>query len=588
MHIDAFFAYCMGKLHTYYTMIPSGDDGHPEPSRDGVPREEDLALRALQPESRPKRGRKKVEEREGDVDLPLSPSKRQRAETPSDTADFDSFSTEPSTLFSSTTVTGGGQDDDIDRYAKQLDTWTETHAMGTASANPGLFAQSPTNRANSGRFGAQQFRWRLNAAENSTINTTYPQSAITPTAHQLSHSLFAEPLSAVTPVTPGGKNRGRRRHGPAVSSAWPSGSTMTGKFRGRPPSNRSVRDGPFSTFPANPKTREGPVIDVQRMQLSTPVGGNISTPWSAQLSDSTPMRPPSSVQKPSKRASLQLQVPERQGGMVRLATPTPSMSGSSKHDASLLINNSDDGGSDSEMFMSRDVPPGLFPILRADLIRCLASRFVEVSSLNGPSINLDPSTAKRLAEEAIEHLKCGYNTSMDEHRFLADCVLWFGLHDEFDPAGVGAARSIVTDLRITLAPDHHHDHQHPDFSSLPMSTVNHNGVVDGGAVNGLTKKYNISWNFNLGLLSGSFSLNISLSTTTTTTITATSDDDKDITNTNNNTNNLSKGSLGGVAEGGGGGGGEEEGSWKNKYLKSQQRHAQELCRLRQAVVAALF
>ena len=580
----------MGKLHPYYTMIPTADDGHPKPSRDGVPREEDLALRALQPESRPKRGRKKVEEREGDVDLSLSPTKRQRAETPSDTADFDSFGTEPpSALFSSTTVTGGGQDEEIDRYTKQLDTWTETHAMGTASTNPGLFAQSPTNRANSARFGAQQFRWRLNAAGNGTVNTTYPQSAITPTAHQLSHSMFAEPLSAITPVTPGGKSRGRRRHGPAVSSAWPSASTMTGKFRGRPPSNRSVRDGPFSTFPANPKTREGPVIDVQRMQLSTPVVGSISTPWSAQLSNSTPMRPPGSVQKPTKRASLQLQVPERQGGTVRLATPTPSMNGSSKHDASLLISHSDDGGSDSEMFMSRDAPSGLFPILRADLVRCLASRFVEVSSLDGPSTELNPSTAKRLAEEALEHLKCGYHTSMDDHRFLADCVLWFGLHDELDPTGVVAARSSVTDLRISLAMDQHHDHQHSDFSSLPMGTVNDNGVVvDGGAAVGHTQKYHISWKLNLGLLSGSFSLDVSLSSTITATTITCSDDNKDVVNTNNNPNSLSKSNV--DSSGGAEGGGEEveEGGWKHKYLKSQQRHAQELCRLRQAVVAALF
>src|SRR5204862_4990151 len=120
-------------------------------------------------------------------------------------------------------------------------------------------------------LGGQHFRWRLNARENTPI-TPHHHSAMTPSTAHPPDSAFDEPQSAVTPSSATSKGRSRRRHGPAVSSAWPSsGNPLTGKLRGRPPSNRSVRDGPFSTFPANPKTREGPVIDLGSTPVSTPI-----------------------------------------------------------------------------------------------------------------------------------------------------------------------------------------------------------------------------------------------------------------------------------------------------------------------------
>ncbi|KAK9471424.1 ARS binding protein 2-domain-containing protein [Dipodascopsis tothii] len=50
MHIDAFFEYCMGKTHAYFNQVPEPTEV--VPVRDGVPLEEDLALRALDPELR--------------------------------------------------------------------------------------------------------------------------------------------------------------------------------------------------------------------------------------------------------------------------------------------------------------------------------------------------------------------------------------------------------------------------------------------------------------------------------------------------------------------------------------------------------
>ena len=64
MHVDAFFEYLLHKSHIYWTQVPSIHDPPSEFGRDGVAPEEDLALRALLPETRPKRGRRKADDKD--------------------------------------------------------------------------------------------------------------------------------------------------------------------------------------------------------------------------------------------------------------------------------------------------------------------------------------------------------------------------------------------------------------------------------------------------------------------------------------------------------------------------------------------
>ena len=552
MHLDAFFAYCMGKPHSYYTIVPTPNDPNQEPSRDGVPREEDLALRALQPESRPKRGRKKADDKDGNGDLNISPSKRPRIGTPSDTPDFDNFSSDPSTLFANSAVPGAGQDEDLDRYTKQLDSWTETPTMTTGPINPALFAQSPTNRANSGSFGGQQFRWRLNAVDHATPSSPYPQSAVTPATSHLPDSMF-EPLSAITPVSGGLRGRGRRRHGPAVSSAWSTGgSTTTGKFRGRPPSNRSIRDGPFSTFPANPKTREGPVIDVQRNQMSTPVTAVGNGPWGSPLAQPAPQSAKASLPaKPLKRTSLQLHVPERKGGPVRLATPIGSVNGAGKDGTATLVNHSDDGASDSEMFLSRHAQPELFVSnRRQEVVDGIARQLAQATLLS--DVSLGSKEAKQLAEKALENLRYAYAEPVDDERFLADCASWFALQPDLQMGSTGP-KSSIAELQVRPLMDdrngHHisneNYHHHPedqrdgqtaacnndldllinsvptmttaatatDTAEAPSSSLIETGPYNpsaAGAALPSLHKLEISWRLQIGPLSAQFSLPVSM------------------------------------------------------------------------------
>lgn len=306
MHVDAFFEYLLNKNHVYWTQIPSLDEQPSEFGRDGVTPEEDLALRALLPETRPKRGRRKAEDRDIDGDTGRSPAQRSRLHSPTHS---DDFAMPRSTTLGRTAGTTA---------ATQLDSGL---AAPWSAIEPRLSFPGQSNLPQSNWEGNsfQGFQWRP-PGHNDTSYTPHPQSAITPQTADPFSAYPDEPRSAITPS----KSRSRRRHGPAVSSAWPSSGNMSaGKLRGRPPSNRNISDGPFSTFPANPNAKAGPTINLRdNTPASTPVVDNSETRHSVfSFPD------PKQANKPpaTKPRGLSLQVPERVGGAVRLATPPPTV-----------------------------------------------------------------------------------------------------------------------------------------------------------------------------------------------------------------------------------------------------------------------
>ena len=299
MHVDAFFEYLLSKTHVYWTQVPPISEPGSD-FRDGVAAEEDLALRALLPETRPKRGRRKAEDRDDDIDLGKSQSQRPRLDSPTLSEDFmiARASLTADAITPVTAHTGFGQAFD-DRAVP----WPATEI------------RSPLPRL---------FRWPP-PEDSQTPLSAYPQSAITPSTRTHNWTDTNEPRSAITPKS----GRARRRHGPAVSSAWPSnGSTPSGKLRGRPPNNRSIIDGPFSTFPANPGGRDVPTVNLRdNTANATPVVSDSQAP---HFFPPVPVgNPPVVSSRPSR---LQLQVPQRQGGSVRLATPPPLVLVSSDDD----------------------------------------------------------------------------------------------------------------------------------------------------------------------------------------------------------------------------------------------------------------
>jgi hypothetical protein len=316
LHIDAFFEFLMGKAHSYYRQIPPLSEPFPE-SRDGVPIEEDLAIRALDPKFRPKRGRRRADDHDDDMEpsSAIDP-KRPHLDTSVSFANQNGY---PPSAYPTSAIPSSAHPDDLDRFVNG-DPWSAAMTPSSAVGGRGGLA---TN---------QQLRWR-----NETPSTPHPLSAITPMS---AHPDFDEPQSAVTPSS---RMRPRRRHGPAVSSAWPStNTTANGKLRGRPPSNRSVRDGPFVTFPANPKTKEGPTIDLSRNHITTSNDPNATTPTPSEspgpqfrvpqqptpISASSPHQRPLPTAPQTRPERLQLQVPQHVGNpVVRLVTPTLLVNG---------------------------------------------------------------------------------------------------------------------------------------------------------------------------------------------------------------------------------------------------------------------
>lgn len=286
MHIDAFFEYCMGLPHSYYTQLPPSGPFVSE-SRDGVLLEEDLALRALVPQWKPKRGRKRVEDRYTEEEKVI---KRPQLDT--SVGSFQSHSV----TFPQSAIPFSAFPDDMEPN------------------DPWIAANSSFHNGSGPDQQSQDTRWRLPERDASPAN--YPQSAIIPRSHLPSDVLMsAEPRSAVTPST-GEKSRSRRRHGPAVSSAWPNSNGLSaGKGRGRPP-NRGSSSGSFSTFQVNPSRESSQAPNPNTQTLPLAIDRNppqiFQTPSHNQ--------PPTSISqgRPNK---LQLQVPQHSGAPVRLATP---------------------------------------------------------------------------------------------------------------------------------------------------------------------------------------------------------------------------------------------------------------------------
>ncbi|KAL6705344.1 hypothetical protein ACN47E_006993 [Coniothyrium glycines] len=327
MHVDAFFEYLNGRNHPYYMQIPPPQDPFPEGGRDGVPLEEDLAIRALDPKYKPKRGRRKAEDGEDDMDFDEATPARKRPQL--DTSIPFGNALQPQSAYPTS-----AHPDHMGGFLTPQDPWTAVSTVTpssamTAASAPGRLGAKNLTPYSASPMSGQQIRWRLNTQD--TPQTPHPLSAVTP---QSAYPFFDEPQSAITPSST--KSR-RRRHGPAVSSAWSStNSTSTGKLRGRPPSNRSIRDGPFVTFPANPGRGEGPPIDrnpgnltpiIERAHSDPPAPESVFRFPPTPASAVSPSRLEGSLTSAPQKQRLSLQVPQNVGNPVRLVTPTVLVNG---------------------------------------------------------------------------------------------------------------------------------------------------------------------------------------------------------------------------------------------------------------------
>lgn len=469
MHIDAFFEYILNKPHTYYQQIPHHTSSPTQDQmRDGVPLEEDLALRALHPETRPKRGRRKTDDKDDDgTDKDIPDPKRPHLETPTpSTADPNSaidFSTALFPPHPQSAVSSAGGADEMNRYLDESDPW--------AAATQSVLSGGGASASGAG----QQFRWRAFPREGTTPSTAHPPITIL-TSNEGNQTPIDEVPTPTTPAS-GSKPRSRRRHGPAVSSAWPSsGNPLTGKLRGRPPSNRSVRDGPFSTFPANP-TGKGHTID-----LSPGGSGITSTPMSTPIATHAPPH-----QYTFRPQQLHLTVPARTGGHISMAspssaiTPHPHINGNGIpwKRAKSPLGREDNGTSYNTSGVSS---LGLEDV----------ERKFSVALLQADGALLGVEESKKIAERVVAGLRRSWPDSGEaEERAIATIM---GCGD--DPTGEGGCR----ELRITKLGGE----RRADIDDL----LGDDDDLDDGGV-----RYDVRWCVMLGPVKGEFSQVVTLGPT---------------------------------------------------------------------------
>ncbi|KAF9886620.1 hypothetical protein FE257_011260 [Aspergillus nanangensis] len=390
MHVDAFFEYCLGHPHPYYNQLPANNTV--SESRDGVPLEEDLALRALLPQWKPKRGRKRAEERESANDRL---TKRPQLDTSVNVLRESSFPGASS--FPQSAIPFSAFTEDME----PSDPWMVTQPSFTTDApsDPPAPQQS------------QDTRWR--PIERAPSPANYPQSAIIPRDHHPSEVFLppTEPRSAVTPST-GEKTRPKRRHGPAVSSAWPStnGST-SGKTRGRPP-NKGTVSGPFSSFPVNP-ARSGPV-QLQSSGTRASPAIILEQDPSGRFSQSQYNQSPTPFNG-SRPNKLQLQVPQHSGAPVRLATP-PTLMVNGVNNPSLLkvegtLQNGTSISSDGfGRIASGEMNHGTEHVNPDDVVRVFSGELIRAKS-SGRSVSLGVEEARVVATSVVRSLMASYTQS---------------------------------------------------------------------------------------------------------------------------------------------------------------------------------
>lgn len=475
MHVDAFFEYLLGKDHAYFTDIPHPNE--PFPPRDNVVAEEDLAIRALDPAFRPKRGRRRnsdTEQDEGDGGS-INKYPRLMDDTPNDPN-----SAQPGLMmpFSARTDTA-------------LDPWAVASAVTPQTFAPWSSKRGVPHSAMTSA-GPSQLRWQIHGSDQNPI-TPHPLSAHPSTmADHLDSAFDNEPKSAVTPST-----RKRRRHGPAVSSAWPSANGSSAKPRGRPPANRSAQDGPFGTFPVDPGNDKA---------TSVSFAAPVAKMEHAYVAEESPVIPLSASSAKGSdhmgRQRLSLQVPARAGGPVRLATPpTVLVNGETNNTEEAAVQAGASQGTapiqnarlqqsqKPVLTVEREIPGFAFEVLK----RVLASSLLR-ADLTGRSRRLSGDEAKRLADAVLAR----FNIPREDTDLPRDDIArltvasWLGVGEQLN---VPLGPAIGQNKRITVTRFRTDEDGYEEFAT-----------ADDDDTDQIRDVFDLSWTVTMGGCNGQFEI----------------------------------------------------------------------------------
>ncbi|KAK2818399.1 hypothetical protein FQN49_007938, partial [Arthroderma sp. PD_2] len=436
MHIDAFFEFCLGHQHPYYTKVHSLTEQEEE-CRDGVPREEDLALRALVPEWKPKRGRKRVDE----AGVDPKQQKRSRLYTPNSVVEGGY----PTDDIPQSSMPWSAYPDSAEHHPGGWPTGPATHTPHT----PHLDSAKPLNRmATPERPIDSQANSRWSFPIHRSPPFQYPQSAVTPRHRDLDALFSNEPQSAITPSS-AEKVNGKRRGRPTVSSAW-LGNSPSGKARGRPIAGVDGHSSSLSTTVIiNPDIHStGP------LPADTP---NTVPPVSSEAAAVAGAAQPPRNYAPSRPTKLHLQVPKSAGTPIRLATPPL-----------LLVNgqNGSAGNADAIRNHVEETAPNANEAsasfgLTLEQVDEALSREIQGATLFGRTTPLSAAESRAIAHSTLQQVRSQCHPDTSPTVVASYCAFSLGLGHK-----LGLACKAPDQMKIKFEPgapdDRIHVHCPPD------------------------------------------------------------------------------------------------------------------------------
>ncbi|KAK0855092.1 hypothetical protein LTS02_011220 [Friedmanniomyces endolithicus] len=483
--MDARDAYrCLLRVPTRQTAqllqdLPPLSDPYPTYGRDTVLTEHDLAIRALNPSFRPKRGRRRNSQAgldEGGVTESADGQRRR------DGGEQDGL------LMSA--YPGSAHPDGFS------DPWAIASAVTPQTFAP--WASKPTETQTAVNPIAPSHLRRQFHDDARHVGTPHPMTAQpTSMVAHIDAAFEAEPKSAITPA------RKRRKHGPAVSSAWPSAGAPGAKPRGRPPAGRNVQDGPFSTFPANPGNPRGTAA------AKPGAPDHTATADAQATSQNGPVRPPLASRQSEgsgKPGRLSLQVPQHTGGPVRLATPPPrvlvngeandSEARSSSYTPSVeqatqafndrVTKQRVIGNGQPE---NRDIPGFAYEVLKRVLTNDLLR-----ATLVGRQQRLNGDEAKKLSDAVLERMCIPKEDTEEPRDDIArlTAASWLGLGEQ---------------LNVPLGPATSHG-KRINVTRFRMDTEGYEEIVSAqeGSSGDIREVFDLSWTVSMANCSGSFEL----------------------------------------------------------------------------------
>ncbi|KAG8624178.1 hypothetical protein KVT40_009154 [Elsinoe batatas] len=363
-HIDAFFQYLIGKPHEYYQEIPPLSDPHPAEGRDGIQPSEDLALRALDPRLRPKRGRKRLESNMDE----LPPAQRHTFATLPDSqrANFSTpISALPRSAFPHSAMTD-----------RMPDPWSSISTQFPSAL--GMSATEPRSA-----FSAFAADPRMDSMPTPVIANRLNKWNAT-TGSTSSHSAAGTPMTSLS-------NRLAPTQSPNINRNMPSPSQAR---RAQPQVNRPPQS-PATSSAAAAATRAASGLGLALDTTYVPPQANmLDQPSSAVSAASTSSR--------RERQRLQLQVPKHTGPPIRLMTPpAPGQPGQTHEVAHESVETQDERHVQSLLPepISQDQVEAAYEKLK----RTLAGDLLK-SEVYGREMQLVGKDARRLATVALERM----------------------------------------------------------------------------------------------------------------------------------------------------------------------------------------